>query len=127
MTVMEMTKSKERQREIIGYIANNDVELGELLKLQKELNNLMKENTEEKQKTYWTKTFDRIVKKKKWAEITIREFADLRNAGLTCYAIAEHFKVSKSTVLNYTQRNKKEYYQIFDMNEYQKNKEIWND
>ncbi|EGL4216689.1 DUF2481 family protein [Listeria monocytogenes] len=107
MAVMEMTKNKERQREIIGYIANNDVELGELLKLQKELNNLMKENTEEKQKTYWTKTFDRIVKKKKWAEITIREFADLRNAGLTCYAIAEHFKVSKSTVLNYTQRNKK--------------------
>ncbi|EPR5356807.1 DUF2481 family protein, partial [Listeria monocytogenes] len=73
------------------------------------------------------KTFDRIVKKKKWAEITIREFADLRNAGLTCYAIAEHFKVSKAAVFNYTQRNKKEYYQIFDMNEYQKNKEIWND
>ncbi|HAK0948391.1 TPA: DUF2481 domain-containing protein [Listeria monocytogenes] len=127
MTVMEMTKNKARQREIISYIANNDVELNELLKLQKELNNLMKENTEEKQKTYWTKTFDRIVKKKKWAEITIHEFADLRNAGLTCYAIAEHFKVLKSTVLNYTQRNKKEYYQIFDMNEYQKNKEIWND
>ncbi|EAG8559491.1 DUF2481 domain-containing protein [Listeria monocytogenes] len=127
MAVMEMTKNKARQREIISYIANNDVELDELLKLQKELNNLMKENTEEKKKTYWTKTFDRIVKKKKWTEITIREFADLRNAGLTCYAIAEHFKVSKSTVLNYSQRNKKEYYQIFDMNEYQKNKEIWND
>ncbi|ELA3345042.1 DUF2481 family protein [Listeria monocytogenes] len=127
MTVMEMTKNKARQREIISYIANNDVELNELLKLQKELNNLMKENTEEKQKTYWTKTFDRIVKKKKWPEITIREFADLRNAGLTCYAIAEHFKVSKAVVFNYTQRNKKEYYQIFDMNEYQKNKEIWND
>ncbi|HAA3643358.1 TPA_asm: hypothetical protein GHE90_10290 [Listeria monocytogenes] len=127
MTVMEMTKSKARQREIISYIANNVVELEELLKLQKELNNLMKENTEEKQKTYWTKTFDRIVKKKKWAEITIHEFADLRNAGLTCYAIAEHFKVSKAVVFNYTQRNKKEYYQIFDMNEYQKNKEIWND
>ncbi|EJA2478303.1 DUF2481 family protein [Listeria monocytogenes] len=127
MAVMEMTKNKARQREIISYIANNDVELDELLKLQKELNNLMKENTEEKQKTYWTKTFDRIVKKKKWAKITVREFADLRNAGLTCYAIAEHFKVSKSTVINYTQRNKKEYYQIFDMNEYQKNKEIWND
>lgn len=127
MAVMEMTKNKTRQREIISYIANNDVELNELLKLQKELNNLMKENTEEKQKTYWTKTFDRIVKKKKQAEITVREFADLRNAGLTCYAIAEHFKVSKSTVLNYTQRNKKEYYQIFDMNEYQRNKEIWND
>ncbi|EPW0981629.1 DUF2481 family protein, partial [Listeria monocytogenes] len=113
--------------EIISYIANNDVELEELLKLQKELNQLMNENTIEKQKTYWTKTFDRIVKKKKWAEITIREFADLRNAGLTCYAIAEHFKVSKAVVFNYTQRNKKEYYQIFDMNEYQKNKEIWND
>ncbi|ECV1160134.1 TPA: DUF2481 family protein, partial [Listeria monocytogenes] len=28
MAVMEMTKNKERQREIIGYIANNDVELG---------------------------------------------------------------------------------------------------
>lgn len=68
MAVMEMTKNKERQREIIGYIANNDVELDELLKLQKELNNLMKENTEEKQKTYWTKTFDRIVKKKKMGE-----------------------------------------------------------
>ncbi|EAE6996368.1 DUF2481 domain-containing protein [Listeria monocytogenes] len=53
--------------------------------------------------------------------------ADLSNAGLTCYAIAEHFKVSKAVVFNYTQRNKKEYYQIFDMNEYQKNKEIWND
>ncbi|HFQ7246069.1 TPA: DUF2481 family protein, partial [Listeria monocytogenes] len=26
MAVMEMTKNKERQREIIGYIANNDVE-----------------------------------------------------------------------------------------------------
>ncbi|EAF4458008.1 DUF2481 domain-containing protein [Listeria monocytogenes serotype 1/2a] len=122
MTVMEMTKSKARQREIISYIANNDVELEELLKLQKELNQLMNENTMEKQKTYWTKTFDRIVKNKKWAEITI-----LRNAGLTCYAIAEHFKVSKAVVFNYTQRNKKEYYQIFDMNEYQKNKEIWND
>ncbi|EDO1118180.1 DUF2481 domain-containing protein [Listeria monocytogenes] len=127
MAVMEMTKNKARRREIISYIANNDVELDELLKLQKELNNLMKENTEEKQKTYWTKTFDRIVKKKKWTEITIHEFADLRNAGLTCYAIAEHFKVSKSTVLNYTQKNKIEYYQIFDMNEYQRNKEIWND
>ncbi|EJK6744278.1 DUF2481 family protein [Listeria monocytogenes] len=127
MAVMEMTKNKARQREIISYIANNDVELDELLKLQKELNQLMNENTIEKQKTYWTKTFDRIVKKKKWAEITIREFADLRNAGLTCYAIAEHFKVSKAAVFNYTQRNKKEYYQIFDMNEYQKNKEIWND
>lgn len=32
---MEMTKSKARQREIISYIANNDVELEELLKLQK--------------------------------------------------------------------------------------------
>ncbi|EAF2213419.1 DUF2481 domain-containing protein [Listeria monocytogenes] len=119
--------SKAEAGEIISYIANNDVELDELLKLQKELNQLMNENTIEKQKTYWTKTFDRIVKKKKWAEITIREFADLRNAGLTCYAIAEHFKVSKAVVFNYTQRNKKEYYQIFDMNEYQKNKEIWND
>ncbi|ELX9348455.1 DUF2481 family protein [Listeria monocytogenes] len=127
MAVMEIKKSKARQREIISYIANNDVELNELLKLQKELNNLMKENTEEKQKTYWSKTFDRVVRNKKWAEITIREFADLRNAGLTCYAIAEHFKVSKSTVLNYTQRNKKEYYKLFDMDEYQKNKEIWND
>ncbi|HAA0114698.1 TPA_asm: DUF2481 domain-containing protein, partial [Listeria monocytogenes] len=55
------------------------------------------------------------------------EFADLRNAGLTCYAIAEHFKVSKSIVFNYTQRNKKEYYKLFDMDEYQRNKEIWND
>lgn len=51
MTVMEMTKSKARQREIISYIANNDVELDELLKLQKELNQLMNENTIEKQKT----------------------------------------------------------------------------
>lgn len=64
MTVMEITKSKARQREIISYIANNDVELDDLLDLQKELNQLMNENTIEKQKTYWTKTFDRIVKKK---------------------------------------------------------------
>ncbi|HBJ8649600.1 TPA: DUF2481 family protein, partial [Listeria monocytogenes] len=27
MAVMEITKSKARQREIISYIANNDVEL----------------------------------------------------------------------------------------------------
>ncbi|KHK31485.1 hypothetical protein I619_14814 [Listeria monocytogenes SHL010] len=127
MEITKITKSKARQREIISYIANNDVELDDLLDLQKELNQLMNENTIEKQKTYWTKTFDRIVKKKKWADITIREFADLRNAGLTCYAIAEHFKVSKSIVFNYTQRNKKEYYKLFDMDEYQRNKEIWND
>ncbi|EAE4346485.1 DUF2481 family protein [Listeria monocytogenes] len=127
MAVMEVTKSKARQREIISYIANNDVELDDLLDLQKELNNLMKENTEEKKKVYWSKTFDRVVKNKKWYRVTATELAELRNAGLSIAIIAEHFSVTKSVVFNYTQRNKKEYYQIFDMNEYQKNKEIWND
>lgn len=65
MEITKITKSKARQREIISYIANNDVELDDLLDLQKELNQLMNENTIEKQKTYWTKTFDRIVKKEK--------------------------------------------------------------
>ncbi|EAF9090184.1 DUF2481 domain-containing protein [Listeria monocytogenes] len=63
-------------------------------------------------------TADTAIKKLRNRSMSIRQMAN---------AIAEHFKVSKAVVFNYTQRNKKEYYQIFDMNEYQKNKEIWND
>ncbi len=48
MEITKITKSKARQREIISYIANNDVELDDLLDLQKELNQLMNENTIEK-------------------------------------------------------------------------------
>ncbi|MGP0628058.1 DUF2481 family protein [Listeria monocytogenes] len=127
MAVMGMTENKARQRKIISHLVSENLSLSKRKELQKELNRLMKENTEEKQKTYWSKTFDRIVRKKNWEEITLNEFIELRHAGLSGYAIAEHFKVSKAVVFNYTQRNKKEYYQIFDMNEYQKNKEIWND
>ncbi|EAC8843106.1 DUF2481 domain-containing protein [Listeria monocytogenes] len=127
MTVIEIAKNKERQREIISFINDNEVELSELLKLQKELNKLMKENTEEKQKTYWSKTFDRVVGNKKWDEITIYEFVELRHAGLSGYAIAEHFGISRSVVFNYTRNNRTDYYQLFDMGEYQRNKEIWND
>ncbi|EHG8227973.1 DUF2481 family protein [Listeria monocytogenes] len=127
MAVMEMTKNKARQREIISYITNNDVELDELLKLQKELNELMKENTEEKKKVYWAKTFDRVVKKKKWSRVTITELAELRNAGLSIANIAEHFRVTQSVVFNFTQKNKVEYYKIFDKDTFQKSKEMWND
>ncbi|MBC1807638.1 DUF2481 family protein [Listeria sp. FSL L7-0993] len=127
MAVMEMTKNKARQREIISYITNNDVELDELLKLQKELNELMKENTEEKKKVYWAKTFDRVVKKKKWNRVTITELAELRNAGLSIANIAEHFRVTQSVVFNFTQKNKVEYYKIFDKDTFQKSKEMWND
>lgn len=127
MAVMEMTKNKARQREIISYITNNDVELGELLKLQKELNELMKENTEEKKKVYWSKTFDRVVKNKKWNRVTVSELAELRNAGLSIANIAEHFRVTQSVVFNFTQKNKVEYYKIFDKDTFQKSKEMWND
>ncbi|EAD4262083.1 DUF2481 family protein [Listeria marthii] len=127
MAVMEMTKNKARQREIISYITNNDVELDELLKLQKELNNLMKENTEEKKKVYWSKTFDRVVKNKKWNRVTVSELAELRNAGLSIANIAEHFRVTQSVVFNFTQKNKVEYYKIFDKDTFQKSKEMWND
>ncbi|EHG1697628.1 DUF2481 domain-containing protein [Listeria monocytogenes] len=127
MAVMEMTKNKARQREIISYITNNDVELDELLKLQKELNELMKENTEEKKKVYWSKTFDRVVKKKKWNRVTVSELAELRNAGLSIANIAEHFRVTQSVVFNFTQKNKVQYYKIFDKDTFQKSKEMWND
>ncbi|HAO6541602.1 DUF2481 family protein [Listeria cossartiae] len=127
MAVMEMTKNKARQREIISYITNNDVELDELLKLQKELNELMKENTEEKKKVYWSKTFDRVVKNKKWNRVTVSELAELRNAGLSIANIAEHFRVTQSVVFNFTQKNKVEYYKIFDKDTFQKSKEMWND
>ncbi|MCD2247801.1 DUF2481 family protein [Listeria marthii] len=127
MAVMEMTKNKARQREIISYLTNNDVELNELLKLQKELNELMKENTEEKKKAYWSKTFDRVVKNKKWNRVTVSELAELRNAGLSIANIAEHFRVTQSVVFNFTQKNKVQYYKIFDKDTFQKSKEMWND
>ncbi|MBC2012321.1 DUF2481 family protein [Listeria marthii] len=127
MAVMEITKNKARQREIISYITNNDVELNELLKLQKELNELMKENTEEKKKVYWSKTFDRVVKNKKWNRVTVSELAELRNSGLSIANIAEHFRVTQSVVFNFTQKNKVQYYKIFDKDTFQKSKEMWND
>ncbi len=53
MAVMEITKSKARQREIISYIANNDVELEELLKLQKEYYQIFDMNEYQKNKEIW--------------------------------------------------------------------------
>ncbi|EIF5040302.1 DUF2481 family protein [Listeria monocytogenes] len=127
MAVMGMTKNKARQREIISHLLSENLSLSKRKELQKELNRLMKENTEEKQKTYWSKTFDRVVGNKKWEEITLNEFIELRHAGLSGYAIAGHFGITRAVVFNYTRNNRTEYYQLFDMNEYQKNKEIWND
>ncbi|EHQ5232140.1 DUF2481 family protein, partial [Listeria monocytogenes] len=81
MAVMGMTENKARQRKIISHLVSENLSLSKRKELQKELNRLMKENTEEKQKTYWSKTFDRIVRKKNWEEITLNEFIELRHAG----------------------------------------------
>lgn len=127
MAVMEITKNKARQREIISHLVSENLSLSKRKELQKELNRLMKENTEEKQKTYWSKTFDRVVGNKKWEDITLNEFIELRHAGLSGYAIADHFGISRAVVFNYTRNNRTEYYRLFDMREYQKNKEMWSD
>ncbi|EAC4852526.1 DUF2481 family protein [Listeria monocytogenes] len=127
MAVMGMTENKARQREIISHLVSGNLSLSKRKELQKELNRLMKENTEEKQKTYWSKTFDRVVGNKKWEEITLNEFIELRHAGLSGYAIAGHFGITRAVVFNYTRNNRTEYYQLFDMREYQKNKEMWSD
>ncbi|EKZ1508342.1 DUF2481 family protein [Listeria monocytogenes] len=127
MAVMGMTENKARQREIISHLLSENLSLIKRKELQKELNRLMKENTEEKQKTYWSKTFDRIVRKKNWEEITLNEFIELRHAGLSGYAIADHFGITRAVVFNYTRNNRTEYYRLFDMREYQKNKEMWSD
>ncbi|AGR12563.1 TPA: DUF2481 family protein [Listeria monocytogenes] len=127
MAVMGMTKNKARQREIISHLLSENLSLSKRKELQKELNRLMKENTEEKQKTYWSKTFDRVVGNKKWEEITLNEFIELRHAGLSGYAIAGHFGITRAVVFNYTRNNRTEYYQLFDMREYRKNKEMWSD
>lgn len=124
---MGMTKNKARQREIISHLLSENLSLSKRKELQKELNRLMKENTEEKQKTYWSKTFDRVVGNKKWEEITLNEFIELRHAGLSGYAIAGHFGITRAVVFNYTRNNRTEYYQLFDMREYRKNKEMWSD
>ncbi|EAF2285106.1 DUF2481 domain-containing protein [Listeria monocytogenes] len=55
MAVMEVTENKARQREIISYITNNDLPHNELKELQRELNQLMNRNTEEKKKNYMKK------------------------------------------------------------------------
>ncbi|EJB1149059.1 DUF2481 family protein [Listeria monocytogenes] len=127
MAVMGMTENKARQRKIISHLVSENLSLSKRKELQKELNRLMKENTEEKQKTYWSKTFDRIVRKKNWEEITLNEFIELRHAGLSSYAIADHIGISRAVVFNYTRNNRTEYYRLFDMREYQKNKEMWSD
>ncbi|EHQ5232117.1 DUF2481 family protein, partial [Listeria monocytogenes] len=39
----------------------------------------------------------------------------------------DHFGISRAVVFNYTRNNRTEYYRLFDMREYQKNKEMWSD
>ncbi|EPZ7844883.1 DUF2481 family protein, partial [Listeria monocytogenes] len=46
--VLEITENKERQREIISYLINENLPFADRKVLQKELNDLMNTNTEEK-------------------------------------------------------------------------------
>ncbi|HAA1162490.1 TPA_asm: hypothetical protein GD612_08605 [Listeria monocytogenes] len=127
MAVMEVTENKVRQREIISYITNNDLPHNELKELQRELNQLMNRNTEEKKKNFWNKTIKRFIGNKQWNDITVAEFVEIRHAGVPGDAIADYFKIARSTIFNFTQRNKEEYHRRFNTGIYHKSKEFWND
>ncbi|HBI2221603.1 TPA: DUF2481 family protein [Listeria monocytogenes] len=127
MAVLEVTENKARQREIISYITNNDLPHNELKELQRELNQLMNSNTEEKKKDYWNKTIKRFIGNKQWNDITVAEFVEIRHAGVPGDAIADYFKIARSTIFNFTQRNKEEYHRRFNTGIYHKSKEFWND
>lgn len=127
MAVLEVTENKARQREIISYITNNDLPHNELKELQRELNQLMNRNTEEKKKNYWNKTIKRFIGNKQWNDITVAEFVEIRHAGVPGDAIADYFKIARSTIFNFTQRNKEEYHRRFSTGIYHKSKEFWND
>ncbi|EAE2948578.1 DUF2481 family protein [Listeria monocytogenes] len=127
MAVMEVTENKARQREIISYITNNDLPHNELKELQRELNQLMNRNTEEKKKNFWNKTIKRFIGNKQRNDITVAEFVEIRHAGVPGDAIADYFKIARSTIFNFTQRNKEEYHRRFNTVIYHKSKEFWND
>ncbi|EAC5052003.1 DUF2481 domain-containing protein [Listeria monocytogenes] len=127
MAVLEVTENKARQREIISYITNNDLPHNELKELQRELNQLMNRNTEEKKKNFWNKTIKRFIGNKQWNDITVAGFVEIRHAGVPGDAIADYFKIARSTIFNFTQRNKEEYHRRFSTGIYHKSKEFWND
>ncbi|EHC6275918.1 DUF2481 domain-containing protein [Listeria monocytogenes serotype 1/2b] len=127
MTVLEITRNKSRQKEIINYITNNDLPLWELKELQRELNQLMNSNTNEKKKHYWDKALKQLVGNKSWNNITMAEFVEMKHAGIPAYAIADYFEISKATIFNFTQKNRKEYQCRFKPETYRKSRELWDD
>ncbi|ECJ9747518.1 DUF2481 domain-containing protein [Listeria monocytogenes] len=83
MEVLEMAENKERQREIISYLINENLPFADREVLQKELNDLMNTNTEEKMRTWMKKEARAIVGNRNWENMNIIEFVKLRHAGLT--------------------------------------------
>lgn len=104
--VLEMTENKERQREIISYLINENLPFADRKVLQKELNDLMNTNTEEKMRTWMKKEARAIVGNRNWENMNIIEFVKLRHAGLTQSEIADFFNVSKSKMDNFEQLEK---------------------
>lgn len=87
----------------------------------------MNRNTEEKKKDYWNKTIKRFIGNKQWNDITVAEFVEIRHADVPGDAIADYFKIARSTIFNFTQRNKEEHHRRFNTGIYHKSKEFWND
>ncbi|UVW24732.1 DUF2481 family protein [Listeria innocua] len=119
MAVMEMTENKERQREIISYLINENLPFADRKVLQKELNDLMNTNTEEKMRTWMKKEARAIVGNRNWENMNIIEFVKLRHAGLTQSEIAGFFNVSKSKMDNFVAiRENRSYYRknfVYDL------------
>ncbi|EGP2705500.1 DUF2481 domain-containing protein [Listeria monocytogenes] len=119
MAVLEMTENKERQREIISYLINENLPFADRKVLQKELNDLMNTNTEEKMRTWMKKEARAIVGNRNWENMNIIEFVKLRHAGLTQSEIADFFNVSKSKMDNFVAiRENRSYYRknfVYDL------------
>ncbi|EAA0417378.1 TPA_asm: hypothetical protein GHG98_13565 [Listeria monocytogenes] len=117
--VLEMTENKERQREIISYLINENLPFADRKVLQKELNYLMNTNTEEKMRTWMKKEARAIVGNRNWENMNIIEFVILRHAGLTQSEIADFFNVSKSKMDNFVAiRENRSYYRknfVYDL------------
>ncbi|EAF4548981.1 DUF2481 domain-containing protein [Listeria monocytogenes serotype 1/2a] len=117
--VLEMTENKERQREIISCLINENLPFADRKVLQKELNYLMNTNTEEKMRTWMKKEARAIVGNRNWENMNIIEFVKLRHAGLTQSEIADFFNVSKSKMDNFVAiRENRSYYRknfVYDL------------
>ncbi|EUJ56433.1 DUF2481 family protein [Listeria fleischmannii] len=122
-----ISENKKRQFEIIEIITENpNMNLNELLKLQRELKQLMNENTRAKKlEILKYKIASGIWNKDKYGCISIKTIAEMRNAGLDIAFMAKYFGISKSSLNNCIYNDRKAYRKHFNKDLSSKNKQFW--